>query len=298
MSNSTPCSIHLSQSRPSPAHSGRRFAPCLPWGARHRLRGYSPGAEAQVRHEHRARPTEGPRHPHLRRRRLPGATRRDRIAHYLTEANLVGHDSHGVIRVPHLHRMAAGRQGAAPTSSSRSSSRTTRCRGRRPVRLRPGDRRAGHAAGHREGRRAHGVAVVALRNSGHLGRIGDWPRMAARAGKLSLHFVNTSGAGILVAPFGGIERRLSANPIAAGVPVKGGTPIILDMSTCSDRRGQTQGRPQQGRRRAGRLHHRRPGPADQRPEGLLRRPARAPSCPSAATRATAWASSPRCWPAP
>src|SRR5208337_4892980 len=52
----------------------------------------------------------------------------------------------------------------------------------------------------------HGVSVVALRNSGHLGRIGDWPLMAARAGVLSLHFVNTTGAGILVAPFGGIER--------------------------------------------------------------------------------------------
>ena len=64
-----------------------------------------------------------------------------------------------------------------------------------------------------------GVAVVALRNSGHLGRIGDWAEMAAKAGKVSLHFVNTSGGGILVAPFGGNQRRLSANPIAAGVPV-------------------------------------------------------------------------------
>ena len=42
--------------------------------------------------------------------------------------------------------------------------------------------------------------MIALRNTGHLGRIGDWPLQAARAGKLSVHFVNTSGAGILVAP--------------------------------------------------------------------------------------------------
>src|SRR5947207_12219282 len=59
----------------------------------------------------------------------------------------------------------------------------------------------------------HGVAVVALRNSGHLGRIGDWAELAARAGRLSLHFVNTSGGGILVAPHGGTQRRLSANPV-------------------------------------------------------------------------------------
>ena len=83
-----------------------------------------------------------------------------------------------------------------------------------------------------------GVAVVALRNSGHLGRIGDWAEMAAHAGKVSLHFVNTSGGGILVAPFGGSERRLSANPIAAGVPVEGGPPIILDISTCTIAEGK------------------------------------------------------------
>jgi uncharacterized oxidoreductase len=83
-----------------------------------------------------------------------------------------------------------------------------------------------------------GVAVVALRNTGHLGRIGDWAEMAARAGQVSLHFVNTSGAGILVPPFGGIQRRLSANPIAAGVPVPGGTPMIVDISTSAIAEGK------------------------------------------------------------
>src|SRR5207248_7901543 len=84
----------------------------------------------------------------------------------------------------------------------------------------------------------HGVAVIALRNTGHLGRIGDWPLMIAQAGKLSLHFVNTTGAGILVAPYGGINRRLSANPIAAGIPVRDGPPILLDMSACTIAEGK------------------------------------------------------------
>jgi uncharacterized oxidoreductase len=83
-----------------------------------------------------------------------------------------------------------------------------------------------------------GVSLVALRNAGHLGRIGDWAEMAARAGKISLHFVNTSGGGILVAPHGGKERRLSADPIAAGVPVPGGPPIILDISSCTIAEGK------------------------------------------------------------
>jgi uncharacterized oxidoreductase len=62
--------------------------------------------------------------------------------------------------------------------------------------------------------------------------------MAANAGKLSIHFVNTTGAGILVAPHGGIERRLSANPIAAGIPVVGQAPMILDISSCTIAEGK------------------------------------------------------------
>ena len=62
--------------------------------------------------------------------------------------------------------------------------------------------------------------------------------MAARAGLVSLHFVNTSGAGILVAPFGGTQRRLSANPIAAGVPITGQPPILLDISACTIAEGK------------------------------------------------------------
>src|SRR5262249_27510381 len=84
----------------------------------------------------------------------------------------------------------------------------------------------------------HGVSVIALRNSGHLGRIGDWPQMAAEERMPSLHFVNTPGAGILVAPFGGTQRRLSANPIAAGVPMRDAAPMVLDMSACTIAEGK------------------------------------------------------------
>ena len=62
--------------------------------------------------------------------------------------------------------------------------------------------------------------MVGLRNCGHLGRLGDWAEMAAEAGQVSLHFLNTSGAQ-RVAPFGGSDRRLSTNPLAIGVPVAG-----------------------------------------------------------------------------
>jgi len=69
-----------------------------------------------------------------------------------------------------------------------------------------------------------------LRNCGHLGRLGDWAEMAADAGQVSLHFLNTSGAQ-RVAPFGGSDRRLSTNPLAIGVPLAGAPPAILDITT-------------------------------------------------------------------
>jgi len=160
-----------------------------------------------------------------------GPTEHERIAHYLVEANLVGHDSHGVIRVPHyIEWLRAGKVRANQTLEVIFENDV--------IAVVDGQFGFGQVMGERAMKLGvaksanQGVAVVALRNSGHLGRIGDWAEIAAGAGKVSLHFVNTNGGGILVAPFGGNERRLSANPIAAGVPVPSGQPIILDMSTC------------------------------------------------------------------
>src|SRR5204863_8123742 len=86
--------------------------------------------------------------------------------------------------------------------------------------------------------RKSGVAVIALRNTGHVGRVGHWAEMTVAAGLISLHFVNTSGLGMLVAPIGGINRRLSANPVSVGIPVAGGESIIYDVSTSSVAEGK------------------------------------------------------------
>ena len=161
----------------------------------------------------------------------------ERIAGYLVEANLVGHDSHGVIRVAAYIQWV--RDGRVLANRTLRVVFENDC-----IAVVDGQFGFGQTMGEESMRigieksARHGAAVVALRNCGHLGRIGDWALMAARANKFSLHFVNTSGAGILVAPFGGINRRLSANPIAAGVPVKGGSPIILDISTSAVAEGK------------------------------------------------------------
>lgn len=161
----------------------------------------------------------------------------DRVAMRLVDANLVGHDSHGIIRIAsYVQWLLAGKVLAGRTIDVTFENDA--------IAVVDGQFGFGQTVAEQaiqlgiEKSAKHGVAVIALRNSGHLGRIGDWPLLAAQAGKLSVHFVNTTGGGILVAPFGGINRRLSANPIAAGIPVEGGPPIILDMSTCTIAEGK------------------------------------------------------------
>lgn len=160
-----------------------------------------------------------------------------RVAAHLVEANLVGHDSHGVIRVAsYVQWLRAGK-----VLANRSLQVVFE---NDAIAVVDGQFGLGQTIGQQAVQLGidkcsrHGVAVIGLRNAGHLGRIGDWPLMAAQAGKLSLHFVNSTGAGILVAPHGGIQRRLSANPIAAGIPVAGGPPLILDISACTIAEGK------------------------------------------------------------
>jgi uncharacterized oxidoreductase len=86
----------------------------------------------------------------------------------------------------------------------------------------------------------YGMCCISIRNAGHLGRIGAWAEQLADKGLVSIHFVNTSGFGILVAPHGGSDRRLSANPIAAGAPVPGKSPLILDIATSIVAEGKIQ----------------------------------------------------------
>lgn len=165
------------------------------------------------------------------------ASESERIAHYLVEANLVGHDSHGVIRTTaYIDWQLAGKVLAGQSLATVLETDV--------LAVVDGNCGYGQTIGEQAvdlGVRkclSRGLSAVALRNSGHLGRIGDWPLRAAQAGLVSLHFVNTSGAGMLMAPFGGIDRRLSACPIAAGIPVPDGKPLLVDVSMCTIAEGK------------------------------------------------------------
>lgn len=152
-----------------------------------------------------------------------------RIATYLVGANLTGHDSHGVIRVPrYLDWMGDGwlRPGQTVTVVTEND----------VMAVLDGNHGFGQSIGPQAVRigidkaAAQGASVIALRHSGHLGRIGEWAEMAIDAGLVSIHLVNVAGS-LLVAPFGGAERRMATNPVAIGVPLPDGPPIVLDFAT-------------------------------------------------------------------
>lgn len=161
------------------------------------------------------------------------------VSDHLVTANLKGHDSHGVIRaakyvgwvaagelIPNRHAEIVGGKGSLLVVDGGFG--YGQVIGRESMSLVA------------ERAREHGFCAAMIRNSGHLGRIGAWPEQLAHAGLVSVHFVNTSGYGILVAPHGGSDRRLSANPIAAGAPRKGGRPLVLDIATSVVAEGKIQ----------------------------------------------------------
>src|SRR4029434_1459306 len=147
-----------------------------------------------------------------------------------------GHDSHGVLRVgKYLEWVRDGtlKPNTAPEIVFDSDT----------IAIVDGRRGFGQVTGEFATRmgiakaRVKGIAMIGLRNCGHLGRLGDWAEMAAEAGQVSLHFLNTSGAQ-RVAPFGGSDRRLSTNPMAVGVPRAGADPVILDITTSTVAEGK------------------------------------------------------------
>ncbi len=152
-----------------------------------------------------------------------------RVSASLVDANLTGHDSHGVIRVPRYVDWV--RTGDLIPNQSLERLVDTPVIGVVDGRFGFGQTMAPMAVDIGvEKAKATGLSAISLRNSGHIGRVGEWAERAAAAGLISIHFVNAAGS-ILVAPFGGLERRLSTAPFCVGVPREGAPPVVLDFAT-------------------------------------------------------------------
>jgi hydroxycarboxylate dehydrogenase B len=152
------------------------------------------------------------------------------IARHLVASNLVGHDSHGVIRVSRY--IGYWRDGKVRANQGATIAFETDS-----LALVDGHRGYGQVIGEQAVRigidkaKRCGIALVGLRDVGHVGRVGDWAELAAEAGQVSLHFVGTTGIGALMVPFGGTDRRLSLCVVAAGIPRGGRPPVIYDIAT-------------------------------------------------------------------
>jgi uncharacterized oxidoreductase len=153
------------------------------------------------------------------------------VAEHLVEANLHGHDSHGVgMLVAYVRDLEAGTLKVDQTPEIVSDAGA----------ISVWDARAGY--GQVIARRAvewaigaaqqHGVAVNGLRNAHHIGRVGAYGEIAARAGMVALHFVNVASGPPPVAPFRGREGRFLTNPVCIAIPgTANNEPILLDFAT-------------------------------------------------------------------
>jgi hydroxycarboxylate dehydrogenase B len=157
-----------------------------------------------------------------------GSREARQVADGLVEANLYGHDSHGVGLVPrYLENLAQGL--VLPGRVARVVADHGAIVGL------DGDKGFGQAIGEQamriaiERARTHGLAMVGLANTHHLARIGRWGEQCAAAGFASVHFVNVLSQP-LVAPWGGRDARLATNPFCVAVP-HAPHPLVLDYAT-------------------------------------------------------------------
>ncbi|GAB4520032.1 MAG: Ldh family oxidoreductase [Anaerolineae bacterium] len=159
------------------------------------------------------------------------------VARSLVSSDLVGHASHGVVRVKqYLDAIAAG--DVDPRAEPRIVRETP------VIAVVDGQWSFGQVAAHFsmevgiEKARNLGLSAVALDRAYHVGRLGEWVQMAADAGMIGLAFCNGGRVGGAVAPFGGRGRILGTNPIAAGIPVAGRPPVIIDFATSATAEGK------------------------------------------------------------
>src|SRR6201986_564058 len=159
------------------------------------------------------------------------STEADIVADHLVEANLRGHDSHGGgMLVAYVRDYENGT--LKPNHAPELVSDTGTISG--------WDAHGGYGLVVArkavewaiEGAKKHGVAVNGWRNAPHIGSVGTYGEIAARAGMVSLHFVNVASGPPPVAPFRGREGRFLTNPVCIAIPgTDSNEPILLDFAT-------------------------------------------------------------------
>jgi uncharacterized oxidoreductase len=152
------------------------------------------------------------------------------VTDHLVDSSLYGHDSHGTIRFyEYANQIREGRFNPRGTPQIVQEKACTAVVDGGGVLGQVGGAFAMRLAMAKA--REKGVGAVALRNTAHVGRIGAYPLMAAREGLLGLAFVNAGKLGRQISPYGGLDGKLSTNPIAFAAPRRHADPVMVDMTT-------------------------------------------------------------------
>jgi len=160
------------------------------------------------------------------------------VAASLIGANLRGHDSHGVMRVPqYIGFIRDGvYQVGAPLAIETEGPALI---------VADGGWGLGQVQAHRLLERlipkanAQGIAAGSARNCGHIGRLGEYAERASEQGLVLISTVNNNGSGQRVAPPGGREPRLGTNPLCVSVPTED-EPVVLDFGTSAAAEGKVR----------------------------------------------------------
>lgn len=152
------------------------------------------------------------------------------VMEHLVGANLAGHDSHGIILLPtYINRVKLGHiVPGALLQIERETATTAHLNGNWGFGYVVTTRAMEMAIAKAQ---EHNVAAITIYQQGHVGRLADYPLMAARAGMIGLITCDSGRAPKSVAPFGGRVARLGTNPLSVAFPSDLEGPIFLDMAT-------------------------------------------------------------------
>jgi LDH2 family malate/lactate/ureidoglycolate dehydrogenase len=156
------------------------------------------------------------------------------IADSLVQADLWGHQSHGVLRLSwYVERLRHGvMQPVTKTNYVVDAGAMAVIDGQEGVgqvitaaAMRDAINRA----------KQHGIGAVAVRNSNHFGTCMYYSLMAAQEGCVG--FLTTNG-GPAIAPWGGMKKTIGTNPWSIAAPAGKYAPMVLDIANTAVARGK------------------------------------------------------------